>query len=330
MRSRRKSSNYIGMEEMYAVGQITEDLQPSSHVGGAVAYAGVAAVRLGMGAHIITKAPPEHAYLEALSAFGIDVERLSETGGKGMSGIPSFENYYDEAGYRHQVVRDIDNRIGIGDLPDFPDIPDGSIVLVAPVLDEVDPELFPAFAHDKYLAVLPQGYFRRVGEDGHVRQHPWQAVDSLQHAELVILSDEDLTFNGSMDEALSEHIQELCPLVVITRGKAGLTVYRRGAEPIDINAFYMRRGEKLSSTGAGDSCAAAFVWQYTRTHDVREAGAFGVLYAAFKLMGIGGSARGVEALPSLEQVQRFMDANPRRLAEFLRSNKLQKLHLPGV
>lgn len=316
------------MKEVYAIGQITEDLQPVPHMGGAVAYAGVAALRLGMDVHVITKAPPEHPYLKELSTYGVGVEQLPGVAGQ-PAAIPSFENYYDKSGRRRQIAHNTQGGIGMEDLPDFPAIPDGSIVLVAPVLDEVNPALFPALARDRQLTVLPQGYFRQAGEDGQVRQHPWQAVDSLRHAGLAILSDEDLTFDDDhMDEALSEHIRELCPLVVLTRGKAGLTIYQHDKTPIDVKAFAMEPGEQLSSTGAGDSCAAAFVWQYARTQNTREAGTFGVLYAALKLMGIGGSARGVAALPSLAQIRQFIDANPKRMTTFMQSNQLSTLRLP--
>lgn len=317
----------MAKEEFFLVGNITNDLEPAPHLGGPVSYIGVTARRLGMLANVITKAPAGHPYLDELSELGIAVERLPDVGPATEPDIISFRNFYDKKGRRHQVVMNKQTDIRLEDLPNFPDMPEEPVVFVAPVIGEVEPELFPDLSRKGYLVVAPQGYFRHVRGDGNVVRRPWPGVDSLADAELVILSDEDLTFDEEMDTAYLDKIKALCPIVVLTRGSAGLSVFQKGTEPLDIRAFPMTADESISPTGVGDSCAAALTWHYRKWGKLKEAAVFGTFYPALKLMGLGGSPRGVQALPTLEQVKQFINSNSERFEAFLTSNGLNSLPL---
>lgn len=317
----------MAKEEFFAIGNITDDLEPAPHLGGPVSYMSVTARRLGMVANIITKAPAGHPYLDELSDLVVAVKRLPNADPAAESDIIAFRNFYDKKGRRHQVVSHKQTAIGPTDLPNFPDLPEQSVVFVAPVIDEVEPELFQDLSRKGYLVVAPQGYFRTVREDGNVERRPWTAVDSLAAAELVILSDEDLTFDGEMDTGYLDKIKSLCPIVVLTRGGEGLSVFQQGEEPLNIRAIPMTAEEFISPTGVGDSCAAALTWHYRKWGKLREAAIFATLYPALKLMGLGGSPRGVQALPTLEQVKQFIDSDPGRFKAFLASNGLDSLPL---
>lgn len=310
------------MKDFFAVGHITNDLLPTPHVGGGVSYSAVVARRLGMDAHIITELPPNHPYLKELEELGIHMHRLPAVNPQLEETITTFRNFYDEKGNRRQIVSERQDDITVKDLPYFPDIPRGSVILVAPVVGEVDVRLFPELSKRGSIAVTPQGYFRSIESNGIVKQKPWQDVDALQVAELVILSDEDVTFNGEMDEAYFARIRELCRITVLTQGENGLTVFRENEEPIHIAPFKLKKNEARDLTGAGDSAAAAFVWHYFKWKNIKEAGAFAALYPALKIMGIGGEG-GIHALPTLEQIQRYSLQNRERVASFYKSNELE-------
>lgn len=311
------------MTEMYAIGHITEDVQPEPHLGGAVAYSAVTAARLGVKACIVTKAPADHPYLRELEGLGVDTSLIPVADKDKWDKITTFNNFYDDAGRRKQFAYNIQEDISASELDPIVDqIPDGALILAAPILDEVEPEAFSLLANKGRLVITPQGYFRRVGKNGEIKRHPWQKLSALSQAELIILSEEDITFNGEMDEDYLERIRGYCPQVVLTQGSNGLTVYSTAEKPKHIAGFSMHGNEIISPTGAGDSCAAALIWSYLKNNNLRQAGIFGAFYPALKLMGIGGGRRGVEALPTLEQVVSYIEVNQSRVKDFLALNKL--------
>lgn len=315
----------IDMKELYAIGHVTNDLEPEPHVGGAAPYSALTAHRLGMVAHIITEAPPEHPYLDELAQAGLIVHRLQTVDQSKESSITSFRNFYDNAGHRHQIVSNRQDDINSRDLGNFPYIPPGSVIFVTPVIGEVNPEIFPDLSENGYLVVAPQGYFRHSDSSGDISCENWTSLDSLKQAEITILSDEDISFDGEPDTACLDSIRKTCPIVVLTQGSEGLTVFVQGDQTIHVKAFGMTPDEIVSPTGAGDSCAAAFVWHYLKWGKLKEAAVFGAFYPALKLMGIGGEQRGIHALPELSQIKRYVDLNKERFDAYLASNQLKKL-----
>lgn len=313
----------IGMVELYAIGHITEDVQPEAHLGGAVSYSAVSAVRLGMRSCIVTKAPRDHPYIDELKQLGVEIELLPVADQDKRENITTFNNFYDDDGHRKQFAYNIQEDILAKELaPILKTIPEGSIMLAAPILDEVKLEAFPLLAKKRRLIITPQGYFRKVGKNGEIKRHPWNKLSSLRPAELIILSEEDITFNGEMDDNYLQRLRDICSQVVLTQGSNGLTVFRSGQSPKHIAGYSMHGNEIISPTGAGDSCAAALIWSYLKCDNLREAGVFGAFYPALKLMGIGGGRRGVEALPNLKQVVAYIEGNQARVQDFLALNKL--------
>jgi hypothetical protein len=153
-----------------AVGHIVNDIAPHDHLGGGVSYSAIAAQRLGHEAHIITKCPPDHPYIADLQHMGVRVHALPTK----LDTITSFENIYDQDGKRTQRVREVQEPITRADLPFFPqNLLKDATVLIAPVIHEVDMDLYPVLARSKMLAVAPQGYFRALNPDGKVTQERW-------------------------------------------------------------------------------------------------------------------------------------------------------------
>lgn len=312
------------MSEFYAVGHITEDQPP--HIGGAVSYAAVTIERLGGEASVITRAPVGHPYISELQTLGVEVYNLPIHDSDHAQDITSFLNTYDKRGNRTQFVSRQQETIGATDMQHFPKMPPGSVVFVAPVIGEVDPEIFGELAQNRLLVVAPQGYFREADKTGAIHQRPWPAVDGLRHAEIVVLSEEDLTFRGEFDQNTLDRIRAHCGKVVLTRGTEGLSVYQSQQKPIDVAAFKLTEDEIISPTGAGDSCAAALTWHFSKHKNLRQAAVFGALYPALKIMGLGGE-RGITALPTLSQIQQYIVDNADRYSEFLATNALEELEL---
>lgn len=81
-------------KNFFAIGHITDDLEPSSHLGGGVSYSGFVADRLGYFVHVITKCPPFSRYINKLNRLGITVHRLSDRDLRFEQVITSFRNFF--------------------------------------------------------------------------------------------------------------------------------------------------------------------------------------------------------------------------------------------
>lgn len=307
--------------------------------GGAVAYSGVALQGLGWKVGIISRCDPDFKFLDEVKAAGVKIHCLAPDDSKGQSEIITFHNEYDQEGERHQTVSNAQDTITTKDWSLIrPLLEEGQLIFVAPVIGEVDPALFEKFSQIGRLIVTPQGYFRHPDSFGNVSRGRWEGVDKIRHARIAVLSQEDLRFGEHMDEAALEEITQYCPTVVLTLGKDGLTIFHHGEEPINIQPFDLKRDEIKSPTGAGDSCAAAFVWYYYHLlengedelsgEELREAGAFAGLYPALKLMGIGAGDKGVAALLDKEQVRQYIQKDPdNKVADYLLRNHLSGFSL---
>jgi sugar/nucleoside kinase (ribokinase family) len=263
------------------VGHLTRDehLDGSFTLGGAVSFASIAALKLGYSVGILTSAAedfPEQHLLE-----GVEVVRLpSET-------TTTFRNVY-AGGKRQQYVRDIASPITAADIP--PDWQNAKIALLGPLNAEVEADVVKAFADATTVAIAPQGWMREWDEAGKIKPRAWtEAVDILPHADVLILSEEDL---GGHAERLSSYV-ELAPLVALTRGEKGVSIYRKGERPLDVPAF---RTTLVDPTGAGDSFAAGFLIRLHETNDPLEAARFGNARAALAIARWGAASRPTRAL----------------------------------
>jgi sugar/nucleoside kinase (ribokinase family) len=307
-----------------AVGHIVNDTAPHDHLGGGVSYSAIAAQRLGHEAHIITKCPPDHPYIADLRHMGVRVHPLPTK----LDTITSFENIDDQDERRTQRVCEVQEPITCADLPFFPqDLLKDATVLVAPVIHEVDTELFPALARSKMLAVAPQGYFRARNSDGKVTQKRWAGFQGfLRHAHVTIFSDKDIAIGSdTVDDELLKAIVDECSLVALTRGAKGASIYREGTA-FEFGALSLHRDETNDLTGAGDTFAAALVTELARGTELRAAAVSAAFFAALKIRGAGRGS-GIDAIPTLEEVTQFAEANPRRVQCFLKQEHAPRISL---
>jgi hypothetical protein len=283
-------------QKFVAIGHITDDINPKAHLGGGVSYSAVMAAKLGLEAHIITKCPPNHPYIKKLNGLGVTVHVLPSS----LNIITTFDNKYNLQGKRKQIVAEIQESISLKDKKNIPrKILKDSIIVVAPVTSsDVDVRLFPDFAKYGSLNIIPQGYFRKISKDGAVVQKKWKVFEKhISNIKIAVLGEEDIL--------LQPEIINKFPLVILTQGAKGATIYKKGQEICKAKAFPLLRKELVDFEGAGDVFAAVFIIEMiTNPEDIRAASVTANLFAAVKIAGISGI--GVDSIPSREQVEEFL------------------------
>lgn len=309
-------------EIVVPIGHITNDLEPTNHLGGGVSYSAIAASRLGAEAHIITKCPPSHPYARQLRGMGITVHVLPSP----SPATTSFRNIYEDTGRRQQVTEQ-QEPITLADLRFMPEgLLYGASILVAPVIGEVDLGLFRELARYGNVSVTPQGYFRDISPSGIVSQKPWSGFENaLAHTQVAVLSDEDIRINNKVDSRLLREMQQACKTVVLTRGRQGATIYSQDKQRVNIGAFHLQDSEIRDLTGAGDTFATALLVGLSRGLKVEEAAVNANFFAALKLLGTNGI--GIDSIPTIEQVTNFRGQNPKRVSEFLERAGINRLAL---
>lgn len=319
-----------GKQKYFTIGHITDDVitvegkntDRQHYLGGSAAYAAKVARELGFEAHIITKCNPDHPYIIYLRKMGIAADCLPVRDSSKSGLITSFVNAYDKNGNRTQTINHIQEEITVEDLESIRDIIiPNSIIQIAPVIDEVDPQLFTPLKDLGFLVVTPQGFFRER-ETGTVIRRAWDNIGCLSAAQIVILSTEDLTFADGYHDSLAKKMKDIPPVFILTKQKEGSTIFQNGNQTHEIHAFRLNPDEEKDFTGAGDTYAAAFFIHYKQHNNLQDAGVFASFYAAAKIAGLEGSSKGIDTVPSLESgsFQDFMKDRSIRVENFLLDN----------
>jgi sugar/nucleoside kinase (ribokinase family) len=244
------------------VGHVTRDLTPAGPlVGGAVTYSALTARALGRRPGIITSAEPDYDLKEALGDIPILLIPSEST--------TTFENTYTSSG-RRQIVHSVAGTLTPEAVP--PEWREPSIVHLAPVAHELDPDLIDLF-QDRFVGVTPQGWHRTWGSTGRVTFAPWPAAaEVLPLAAAVIVSREDIC-----DEDTWALYRRLCRLFVITDGAGGCVVHHRDQQ----RHFPSLQVPETDPTGVGDIFAASFFVRLRETDgDAWEAARFATRIAA--------------------------------------------------
>jgi sugar/nucleoside kinase (ribokinase family) len=170
-------------------------------------------------------------------------------------------------------------RLTIEDLPaDWCEAP---LVLLAPVLQEVDPRLAAAFPDGAVGAEL-QGWVRSVDKEGAVTPVLWPSPDAvLGRLQSIFLSGHDVR---GVEAQVTEWVQRV-PLAVVTAGPAGAILYVNG----DRYEVPPRRTREVDPTGAGDVFAATFMIHHDRHDDPWEAAEAATCAASLSVEGVGWS-----------------------------------------
>ncbi len=250
------------------IGHITCDLLPDGDVvGGSVAYSGRVARALGVNTAVLTSCHPTYHGLSALDGLGLQVIPAEQT--------TTFENVYTTNG-RIQTLHHTADPITFADLPQKWQNP--TIVHLAPLADEVDPEIIKQFPNS-LIGLTPQGWMRQWDENGRISPKPWaEAAEYIPHADVIILSQEDLLTADMIFDYWA-----WADVLVLTGGSKGSIVFY-GDKAQQVPTIPVT---ELDATGAGDTFATAFLIHYQQTKDPVEAARFANIMAAHSVTQTG-------------------------------------------
>lgn len=258
--------------DFVAVGHVTLDrFGGEVRPGGAALFAAVTAHRLGLSAAILTS----HGDDFPLDLVPPQIEVVT---------VPSEATtqftHRHEGGRRVMAVSSLAHPIGPDAVPD--DWRDAPVVLLAPVIDEVDPLVAAAFT-DATLAAAAQGWLRARVRGGALTSRAWDPPDFLVgRLQAIFLSHEDVE---GQEERIVELYQRV-PIGVLTADRHGALVFVNG-ERYEVKP---RPAAESDVTGAGDVFAAAFLVEYGRTGDAWEAAAAAACAGSLAVEGPGWSA----------------------------------------
>jgi sugar/nucleoside kinase (ribokinase family) len=181
---------------------------------------------------------------------------------------------------------------------------DAPLVLLAPVIQDVDPLMAHVFP-EATLGAAIQGWLRETGVDGLVGPREWESPEWLLGRVAALFASVD-DVRGRENDVLAwvQHV----PVAVLTAGAAGALLYVSGdryeVPPVGAPA--------VDTTGAGDVFAATFlVWQHQGA-DAWEAARAASCAAALSVGGVGWSS--VPDRSTLESAitdyRRVADASP--------------------
>lgn len=257
--------------DFIAIGHVTLDhFGDTVRPGGAALYAAVTADRLGLSAAILTS----HADDFPLDLVPPRIEVVSVPAGE----TTVFEHAEHE-GERVMRVRAAAAALGAHDLPE--DWKDAPLVMLAPVLAEVDPLLSMSFS-DAAVSAQAQGWLRVVEPDGAVGTVAWEPDYLLARLQTLFLSQRDVL---GQEAAMLEWLQRV-PVGVVTAGRHGALLYVNG-ERYEVRP---RVAREVDATGAGDVFAATFLVRYQAEGNPWTAAEAATCAAALSVEGEGWSA----------------------------------------
>lgn len=270
----------MGAPEFVAVGHVTLDrFGEATRPGGAALFAAVTAHRLGFSVGLLTShgddfplalVPPQIEVVTVPAPRSTVFEHRMEGGGRVMR------------------VLSVARPLGVTDIPE--DWRDAPLVLLAPVLDEVDPLVAAAFGEGA-IGAAAQGWLRDLGPDRAVTGRPWESSDALfGRLQAFFLSREDVR---GQEASVVEWVQRV-PFGVLTAGSEGALLFVNGER----YAVRPRSAREVDATGAGDVFAATFLLEYHRGASPWEAAEAAACAAALSVEGEGWST--VPDGPALE------------------------------
>jgi len=257
--------------DFVAVGHVTldhfgDDVRP----GGAALYAAVTAHRLGRSAAILTSHGTDFPLDDLPPAIEVVTLEAPAT--------TVFEHAAGE-GERAMRVTATASPLAAADLPE--DWRAAPVVLLAPVIQEVDPGLAIGF-DDAAVAVAAQGWLRTLDDAGAVEPVAWTSPDDvLDRLQALFVSAEDVR---GQEAQLTEWVQRV-PLAVVTLGASGALLYVNG----DRFEVRPRPAQEMDATGAGDVFATTFLLYYQRAGDPWAAAEAATCAASLSVEGEGWS-----------------------------------------
>lgn len=209
---------------------------------------------------------------------------------------------------REQFLLDMQEPITLSDLGNMPNI-SNSIVLFAPLINEIDYRIIKILRQDNFLALTAQGYLRSVDSNCKIikrkMDHKQEAM--LANVNVVILSDEDITFNQAVDKDYLNKIIKRSKVVVLTKNVDGSEIFVSSSKKsIKIKTKQLARDTRYDYSGAGDVYAASFII-FLQNNPIVISGKLASDIATRKIMNASCGNYGIETIPTGKTVKDFLD-----------------------
>jgi sugar/nucleoside kinase (ribokinase family) len=276
--------NAFSQIDYLVIGHISRDKVPGGYLpGGTAVYSALTARALGVRTAVVTSVDATYRLESILS--GVDVHWVP------AQESTVFENL-TEGSIRRQKVFSVAETITADDIPTA--WQRAAIVHLGPIAGEIAPDVIQQFSNS-LVGLTPQGWFRRWDADGRVFPVEWpHAAAVFPLASAVIASVSDLPNRAYLDK-----LRRWSPLLVLTHGKRGCTVYSRD----EVKSFAAPEIREVNSTGAGDIFATAFLIRLRQTNgNPWEAAGFANEVAARSVgeNSVSAKAEAIEALISTQ------------------------------
>ncbi|MCB0521494.1 MAG: hypothetical protein H6577_25580 [Lewinellaceae bacterium] len=268
--------------DLLVVGHVCHDKLPDGTytLGGAVAYCGLQAQRLGY-------------HVAAITSFGPDFQFAGLFQDMEMKVVPAarttvFENIYQDGArsqYLHARAADL-----VCEPTSFK-YWQSKAALLCPIADEVSFDFIQFLSGKTITCVCPQGWMRRWDGNGKVFRKLLNNWEFITTADIVCMSENDV----DQDWDLIVSIGRAANLLIVTQGAGGATVFQKGMT----SHFPSFPTREVDPTGAGDVFAAAFTLKFSETRLLGDAMAYAHATASLRVEG-----KGVQALPTAKAVEK--------------------------
>ena len=228
--------------DILLIGHMTADLVPGGRMlGGTIAYAAPTYAAFANKVGILTSAAYGEPLLGQLLPYGEISLRPAQQS-------LTYENIYSDSG-RQQFVRATANFLRYDDVPvGWVDAP---YVHLGPLAAELDPREMAVNFPDATVMLTLQGMMRDWSDGGKVKFRRWFDAGALQHIDITVYSEEDVSHLPRFTDAA----RRVCKHLVVTNGRNGGVYYHDGGSmPYDSLAV-----TPLDLTGAGDVFAASML-----------------------------------------------------------------------
>jgi sugar/nucleoside kinase (ribokinase family) len=263
------------------VGDVTLDVAGDAQVsGGSAYYAAHALAGLGADVRVLTRAGPELPEGVFRVRSSADAPGSIEALSVPAPATVVFGNFVFRGTLRRQRVVGTEPPLDASALPDAWRTAD--LVLLAPVLGELDPAEFVRSVRAATVGVCVQGLVRDVREGFVVPRRLEPDAAALGGIHVAFLGDDEA--DGQPD--LADALAALVPIVAWTHGARGSEVRARGRT---VRAG-VHPAREVDPTGAGDVYAAAFLLALARGGSLEEAVRLGAAAASIVVEGQGGDA----------------------------------------
>lgn len=278
------------------VGHVTHDRFGAQTVPGGSAWFAAQTWRgLGGAARLVTTVGTDFAVPEAFEGLAADVVRAGRT--------TVFHNRYEGDGPRVQWIEAAAPPVaperlasaGPGAAASLATPP--AAAFLAPVFGEVDLAPWTAAARAAGAALVAigvQGWLKTAGPPipgeaaaRRVVPHVWApSPAALDGVSVAVLSEDDLRGQGD----LLERLRAALPLVALTHGREGATIFEGGFERGRTTRIAAFPTTEVDPTGAGDTFAAGFLFGLAEGRPPVEAARVGAAAASLIVEARGGAA----------------------------------------